>query len=302
MGAGKYVPELVDALAGFNKIRGSMKDPSVAACGGFDPQKELSAFAANAVEDLCNRTASLAERSKPPVQVIVSCARDVRDALQRLQPLMPELLAEALSDFLGRVSTGAARVLFDSAATSMIANLVTLHRECSKGQSLDAAFEEAGRAEQAIASTASSAVDGFSPLLDLVSCDAAAAQTLVRCLRQQIESLFAALSAASCAAIGAEPPVDSSSFISPELDDVSSLEWNGPFALAVVWLGRRLEEKVVVRTQSQAKDLVSTALPDVDALHSRLCSSTLARRPLRRLEANVVESLVIQKKRGLRAE
>ncbi|CAK0896242.1 unnamed protein product [Prorocentrum cordatum] len=275
--AERYLPVIRDTIVGMRKIQGTLPASEVEAADG----SALPDFVAARLEDLSDRIGRHAEKRDVPVDTLVECMQVLRASLGQLEPLMPELVARLTHELLAHQAGLGIGGLFSAAVVAAAAELGRLRCECqrleeSKSRSVDGLLEEVGSAERALASGVQQAVQLCQPLLSATALikpqDGRAAKQLVSTLDRQLSDLCSALAEAcrACAAGGAADPVRR-----PELEALAKLDRaGGLFSLALLALGRRLEEKVFGGAWAKARDLCA----DLDSTAAELapCPALLA--------------------------
>lgn len=262
LAADSYIPELVDAVHGFGRIREAVGGPP--AEGHED---RLSDFVSTSVEELCLGVAELVETRRPSVEVLVGCITELRDALQRLHSSMPRLLAKLFSSFLSRITTDATRLLFERAAAQLLGDLAVLHGGCGDAATAEDALRLAGEAEECLLRHVFGAVDACQPLLGSIVSDKAACQQLARTLEDQLEALVGTVCEGCFLHLGMEPRLDLPALhVRPAegLEALHVLEYRGLFVLALVWLLRRFEGRVAAKAYGQAHSLFLSAESGAD--------------------------------------
>jgi len=162
---------------------------------------------------------------------------------------------------LGRVAKDAAKAVFDAAAVAMVDELLDLHGKCkqvqdSSGGSLDQAMDAVQASEKALFEKTQTAVGNCEPLLSLVSSDRVACQQLVAGLQEQLTSLSTVF-CEGCQCLITLGDADDLRSHAKTVDALSTLEWSGLFALSVVWLGQRLQDKVLRQAWAQSRALIA---------------------------------------------
>uniref|UniRef100_A0A7S4PS00 Vacuolar protein sorting-associated protein 51 homolog n=1 Tax=Alexandrium monilatum TaxID=311494 RepID=A0A7S4PS00_9DINO len=265
--AERHVPELSAAVEGFRKLRAGRE----ATAGALADDRALSNFVSARIHELLDRITGLVAAKCPPAHVLVSCINDVRESMRRLQALLPELLAGLLADFTSAVVSAAMKALSSETSSSLTASFVSLHEECRRLQefnasNLDGLVDRAAKAEQSLAACCLTAVGSCQALVGLAGPDRATGQRLARGLQEMVLALLLTFSKVSWAYCGQEPKVDPElpvavSVMPAQLQErIGKLKWVGFFGLALVWLGRRWEDKVMGKVSATARELVAGAL------------------------------------------
>jgi len=268
--AEQYLPRLCDSVEGFQQLPAGRSGLGVSAASRGE--EALSDFVSARVDDLCNRVARVIESCCPPTTVLVTCVHSLREALRRIHSLLPRLLTKLFTVFLSRTTQLALKSLFATAAQGTVTDLVKLHGACrslqdSKSVNIDALMEEITSTERSMTSRGSAALNESSPLFDLLGSDEIARQQLARSLHEQLTAFAWTFVGVCSVHLGKDPAelhaMDASLVLSgpvviADLDAITRLEWSGPFGLALVSLGRQLDDKAVPSLWALASELAGS--------------------------------------------
>jgi len=253
-----YVPQLCDAVEGFQKIVDGRAESCI-------NENSLPDFASARVEEMCDRFTKLIEQNCPSTRVLVSCVHLLRDGLRRLHLSIPAQLTRIFTDFLCRTASCKLRGTFAEAATATVQEFINLHAKCSNA-SLDGVLEQIAKTEQVVMMRYFRVLTDCQALLSLLNFERASCTRLVGELRENLVMLLLTFVEVCHRYIGQDPQcgryLDESLAAAPvlplpEMAQVDDLEWNGVFALALVRVGRHLELKAINKVFDVARDLFS---------------------------------------------
>eukprot|EP00929_Paragymnodinium_shiwhaense_P069340 TRINITY_DN34984_c0_g1_i1.p1 TRINITY_DN34984_c0_g1~~TRINITY_DN34984_c0_g1_i1.p1 ORF type:complete len:794 (-),score=181.58 TRINITY_DN34984_c0_g1_i1:347-2728(-) len=259
-----YIPQLCDAVDGMSRLHNNRE----ATKGEEDePVALLSEFVKTSVDAMCKEFTGMIEMKCPPTRVLVSCIHAVRDALRRLHEVLPELIAEAFSDFLKAMAQMAMKSLFEDVCTLLLQDVKELYTECERLREskstenvLGDVLNEVSQAEHRIVMRAFEALSDCQPLLSLLGSDKASCQELAEGIHSELTRYFLAFVDACFVYIG-----------DGETSDVRGLDaafpalpWSGLYGLALVRMARHLETKAIEKVWLVAKEIFTASVEVVE--------------------------------------
>eukprot|EP00927_Polykrikos_kofoidii_P040074 TRINITY_DN34318_c0_g1_i1.p1 TRINITY_DN34318_c0_g1~~TRINITY_DN34318_c0_g1_i1.p1 ORF type:complete len:861 (-),score=201.35 TRINITY_DN34318_c0_g1_i1:185-2767(-) len=262
----RYIPCLSDAVEGFQRLQESSAATS--------EDDALTTFVGSRIEDLFGRVAGFVADRCPSTQSLVVGVDMLKDALQRLQILMPRLVARLYVSFIDRVACNVVRMRFDEAAAELVADFVRLHGECRRLQEstqfakgaapADGVPPQVVAVEQALQARCLDVLGDLLPLLRLLESEHGACQSVAREVQRQLHTILGTVAEACTAYVSQEVPDESlgGTVLKPKaalLEEMRRLEWSGVFGLALVWLAWRLEDKALTKIWTTAQELFVNA-------------------------------------------
>lgn len=294
----RYLPELTSVVKGFQRLRESQAAP-----GDFAEDVALGNFVTSRIHDLLDRVTNLVESKHPPAEVLVSCVTTVKEAMQTLQALLPTLMTKLLGDFSGIIVTTAMKALSSEAMSNLTSDFVNLHSESKRLQEsrsghMDALLDHAAKTEQSLAAYCLTAIGSCQSLGGLAS-ERAAGQRLARGLQDVMIAVLLTFAKVCWVYCGQEPKVDATLpaalRATPQhlQESIGELEWVGCFGLALVWIGRRWEEKVVGKVVATARELLVGIRPPAAAERELVPERALAKATTAAAEAAMAHFVLV---------